>query len=279
MTIAKTKISASRVSRNGYDLWLPAQVVGKRINLSKPDIYTQSSVQLYPLGTRMETADGRVFRYGKAGATSTNVPLARMVVNCNLCPGATGDADVDGYEGDPYTAVAAGDECVDLEIATAYAENFFEDGMLAVYPSGHYCTYRIIGSELGNGTYCRVYLEEPVKTALGVSDGVTAYRSRFSQLKVGGAEAVGYVSAIGVCQASGFTADYFVWIQTRGPCIVTPTAYFGDSANERLCMFWQDGTIATAASADPSSGHQIVGYLLSRTESSYGDLWVYLTLE
>lgn len=280
MTITIHKPHHKLISENGAVLWLPSSVVGGRGQMGTPDIYTQSSTQLYPLATKLEYADGRVFRYGKHGATSTQPPMARMVVNANLCPGATGDPDVDGYEGDPYIAAAAGTSQVDLEIATAYAENFFEDGMLAVYPTGHYNCYRISGSELGDGTYCRVYLDEPLKTALTATTGVTAYKSRFSQLKVAGAEGSSYASAVGVSQASVFTADYFSWIQTRGPCIITPTVYFGDSANERLCMLVPaNGTMGTAASYDPSSGHQVVGYLLSRTESNYGDLWVMLMLE
>lgn len=280
MTIRKVQPSQSLVSKNGAVLWLPPNIVGDRLFTGDPDVYDQSSTQLFPLATKLEYADGRVFRYGKFGATSTGAPMARLVGNANLCPGATGEPDVDGFEGDPYTAAAVGDTDVDLEIATAYAENFFEDGMLACYPSGHYCTYRIAGNDLGNGTYCRVYLDEPLKTALAADTGITAYKSRFSQLKQLGAEAASYVSALGVFLGDTFTADYFGWIQTKGPCIITPTAYFGDSANERLCVAVpSDGTIGTAASYDPSSGYQIVGYLLSRTESGYGDLWVNLMLE
>lgn len=280
MTVRIRKVTSKLISNNGRVLWLPTNVVAGLDKIEDPDIYTQSSSQLFPLNTKLEYADGRVFRYGKVGATSTGAPIARLVGNANLCPGATGDPDVDGYEGDPYTAAAVGDEHVDLEIATAYAENFFEDGMLACYPSGHYCEYRICGSDLGNGTYCRVYLDEPLKTALGATTAVTAYKSIWSQLKQLGAEGTGYVSALGVCLASGFTANYYVWVQTRGRAIVTPTAYFGDSAHERSCFYNPaDGTIGTAATYDPSSGHQLIGFLTQRTESGYGDLEVFLTLE
>src|SRR3990167_9459361 len=138
--------------------------------MGDPDIYAQSVTQLYPLNTRLEYADGRVFRYGKAGATSTGAPLARLVGNANAAPGATGEEAVDGFEGDLNTAAAAAAEHVDLEEATAYADNFFEDGMLAVYPSGLYVEHRIAGSELGHRTYCRVSLDAPLKTALSASD-------------------------------------------------------------------------------------------------------------
>lgn len=266
---------------NGACIILPPNP--RIVNRSVPqddELYEQSSQQLYPLNTLLWYSDGRMFRYGKIGATSTAAPIARLVCNANLCPGATGDPDVDGFEGDPYVAAAAAAEYVDLEIATAYAAHFFEDGMLAVYPSGHYVEYRIHDSDLGNGTYCRVYLDTPLKTALGATTGVTAYKSLFSQLKTMDAEAVNYTTPMGVCLASGFTANYYVWIQRRGRCIITPTAYFGDSANERGVYYNPaDGTIGTAASYDPSTGYICIGYLTQRTESGYGDLEVFLTLE
>lgn len=275
MTISMIKPSHKLICKNGKVLWLPANIVGGRGVLTDPDVYAQSSTQLFPLGTKLEFADGRVFRYGKIGATSTSPPMARMVVNANLCPGATGDPDVDGYEGDPYVAAAIGAEQVDLEIATAYAENFFEDGMLACFPTGHYCEYRICGSELGNGTYCRVYIDAPLKTALAADTGVTAYKSIFSQMKVAGAEGTNYVSVVGAFLGPTFTANYFCWVQRKGRCIITPTAYFGDGANERMAQLHSDGTIALKA-ADAT---HTVGYLTQRTESDYGDLEVWLTLE
>ena len=274
MTIKIHKAIHGITNKNGHSLWLPANIVGGRFNLNDPDIYTESATQLYPLATKLEYADGRLFRYGKWGATSTNVPLARMVVNANLCPGATGDPDVDGFEGVPVAA-PAGQEYVDLTIATAYPENFFEDGMLAVYPANHYCEYRICGSDLGTGVYCRVYLDSPLKTALLVTTGVTAYKSCFSQLKDAVAEGIGYVSCMGACLCSTFTANYFGWILRRGRCIITPTAYFGDTADERMAQLHSDGTIALKA----GHGTHTIGYLTQRTESGYGDLEVWLQLE
>ena len=278
MTVQFEKVTAPLIARDGFALWLPSKVIKGLVNFAEPDIYTESAVQLYPLGAKLEYADGRVFRYGKWGATSTAPPMARMVVNANLTPGATGEPDVDGFEGDLHTAAVAGDEDVDLEIATAYAENFFEDGQLAVYvdvsPS-HYVEYGIAGSELGDGTYCRVYLRSPLKRAITATEGITAYKSLFSQLKVANAEGVSFVSAMGVCLCSVFTVNYFGWIQRRGRCIITPTAYFGDTADERMAQMHSDGTIALKN----AHGTHTVGYLTQRTELNYGDLEVWLQLE
>lgn len=282
MTVAINRPRHTLISDSGAVLWIPRSPIVPSMEI--PDVYAQNSAQKYPLGSKLEYADGRVFRYGKIGATSTSVPIARMVVNANLCPGATGEPDVDGYEGNLYAAVAVGDTYCDLYQNQADAENFYEDGMLAVYPSGHYCEYRIAGNELGDGTYVRVYIdaENGFRTAMtaGTAEstggtGVTAYKSIFSQMKDAAAEGAAYVSAVGVCLATGFTANYFAWVQRRGRCVITPTAYFGDSANERMAQMHSDGTIALKA-ADAT---HTVGYLTQRTESGYGDLEVWLTLE
>ena len=283
MTVAINRPRHKLISDSGAVLWLPRSPIVPSLEI--PDVYAQDSAQKYAMGAKLEYADGRVFRYGKIGATSTSVPIARMVINANICPGATGDPDVDGYEGNLYAAVVVGDTYCDLYQDQADAENFYEDGMLSVFPSGHYVEYRIAGSELGDGTKVRVYIdaENGFRTAMtaGTSEstggtGVTAYKSIFSQMKQGGAEAATYETALGVCLATGFTVNYFAWVQRRGRCIITPTAYFGDSANERMAqLVASDGTM----SLKNADGTQTVGYLTQRTESGYGDLEVWLTLE
>jgi len=271
------------INERGMVLFMPPNCMdADKVSLSEPDIYTQSSSQLYPLGSKLEFCDGRVFRYCKHGATSTAAPIARLVMNSNYCPGATGHADEDGFEGAPYANAAAAATTVQIA-DTASTKNEYEDAMLVVYPSGHYTSYRIAGNDASGGTYTELVLDDPsgLKTAITTSTGITVYLSRFSNCRTFGAEGTaGYQSAIGVSQASGFTSAYYSWLQTKGACIVTPTAYFGDSANERACFYNpSDGTIGTAASYDPSSGYQCIGYLLSHTISGYGDLWVMLMLE
>jgi len=284
MTVKIKKPLHKIIAKEGAAIWLPSTCADIPINLEIPDVYEQDATQKYPMGTKLEFADGRVFRYGKIGATSTTPPQARLVVNANAAPGCTGEEDVDGYEGNLYAAVAVGDTYCDLYQNQADAENFYEDGQIAVYPSGHIAGYRIAGNELGDGTYVRVYIDSKngFRTAMtaGTAEatggtGVTAYKSIFSQMKTAGAEGTTYVSAIGMCLATTFTVNYFAWVQRRGVCVATPTAYFGDSANERMAQMHTDGCIALKA-ADAT---HTIGYLTQRTVSGYGDLQVWLTLE
>jgi hypothetical protein len=269
------------INRGGAAIWLPPSCFAYR-GIPSPDIYAQSADQIFPLGSKLEFADGRVFRYGQFAETSTTPLIARMVANQSLAPGATGGSTY-GYEGtlDATSDYAVGSTKLIMDDTTDRAENYYEDGMLAVYPSGHYVEYRIAGNDVAATVDdVTIYLDDPLglQTALVVSStGITAYPSIFKNTVY--ADAAGYETPTGVLLASGMTSTYFAWIQRSGRAIITPTAYFGDSANERLAMYWSDATIATAATADPSSGYMIVGYLTQRTQSSYGDLEVWLTLE
>ena len=269
------------INRGGAVIWLPPSCF-KYAGLPDPDVYAQSVSQQFPLASKLEMADGRVFRYAKWGETSATPPIARMVSNANLAPGATGGSTY-GYEGtiDATSNFAVGSVVIIIDDTTDRAENFYEDGMLAVYPADHYVEYRIAGNDAATTVDdVTIYLADPngLQTALVVSStGITAYPSIFSRASY--ADAAGYESPLGVVLANTMTSAYFGWVQRCGRAIITPTAYFGDSANERLAMYWSDATIATAATADPSSGYSIVGYLSQRTQSGYGDLEVQLMLE
>jgi len=201
-----------------------------------------------------------------------------MVVNANHHAECTDYVDTEGFYGDLYTTAVAGATYVDLEKDTAYAENWFEGGHLVAFSSGHFQQYRIAGNELGNGTYCRVYLDNELglKTAISATEGVSATRSIFSNLRQGSFHP-DYYPTVGAFVASAMTADYFGWIQRRGEYWITPVAYFGDSANERAVQPNQgaDGT----AQVKGHLANQEVGYLTIATVSGYGDTLTWLQFE
>ncbi len=279
MTVQFEVVNHKVINKNGWSIWLPGKVKKGLVNFDEPDIYAQSVTQLYPLGTKLEFADGRVFRYGQFLETSLTPPLARLLCNASLVGGS---ASTYGYEGtlDATSDVAVGSTKLIMNDTDDRVEQYYEDGMLAVYPTYSYHCYRILGNEVAATVDdVTIYIEDPGLNELLVvaSTGITAYPSVFRNMAYN--DASGYESAVGMYLGKTMTAAYYGWVQRKGRAIITPTAFFGDSANERLAMMWSDSTIATAASADPSSGYQIVGYLSERTVSGYGDLTVQLMLE
>ncbi len=278
MTVAIYEPHHKIINNGGAALWVPRGPVP--ITLKDADIYAESEIQLYNLATKLEFADGRMFRYCKFGETNTTVPLGRMVCNGNLVPGS---AATDGYEGslDANSDVAVGSTKLILNDTTDRAINNYEDGMLTVFPSGHICAYRIAGSEPATSVDdVTIYLDDPngLQTLLVVnSTGVTAYPSMFSNLVQPSNASSGYdyTSAVGAYLGDVMTSGSFGWIQRKGRCWVTPTAFFGDSTLERMAQMHSDGTIALKA-ADAT---HTVGYLTQMTISGYGDAMIWLTLE
>lgn len=281
MAVKFTRVTHKVINRDGWSLWLPQRAIASLVNYNDPDIYAESSTQLYPLGTKLEFADGRIFRYAKHGATGNTLSAqGRFVANGNLVPGSAATV---GYEGslDATSAVAVGTTTLVLNDTADRAENHYEDGMLTTFPSGHFVSYRIAGSEAATSVDdVTIYLSDPngLQTLHVVnSTGVTAYPSMFSNVMNPGDTTYGntYAPCVGMSLSDTCTAAYYSWIQRRGQCWVTPTAYYGDNASERQGQMHSDGTSALKNS-DTS---QNIGYLSQMTVSGYGDGMVWLTLE
>jgi hypothetical protein len=236
---------------------------------------------MYPLGTCLDFADGRRFRYGKFGATANSLSLlGRFLANGNLVPGSAATV---GYEGslDASSDYAVGSTTLVLNDTTDRSENHYEDGMLTVFPSGHFVAYRIVGNKAATSVNdVTIYLDDPngLQTALVVnSTGVTAYPSMFSNMMNPGDTTYGntYAPCVGMCLSNSSTATYYAWVQRKGQCWVTPTDYYGDAASQREGQMHSDGTSALKN----SDASQNIGYLSQMTVSGYGDGMVWLTLE
>ena len=284
MTVQFTKVTHKVIDKDGWSLWMPQRCIAELVNFEAPDIYAESATQKYPLGAKLEFADGRLFRYGKHGATVTTgaglSPIGRFVANGNLIGGS---AATYGYEGslDATSDVAVGTTTLIMNDTTDRIENHYEDGILVTFPSGHYVAYRIAGNEVATSVDdVTIYLSDPngLQTACVVnSTGVTAYPSMFSNMMNPTDTDNGstYAPCVGMSLSNAYTASYFSWVQRRGQCWVTPTAYYGDGASERLGQMHGDGTSALRTSYTS----QIIGYLSQMTVSGYGDGMVWLTLE
>jgi len=244
----------------------------------KQGIFEESSSQLYPIGMQLREQGSlkRLFRYSKAAAAITC--LARGVVNSNYCPGATDHEDENGFEGVLQAEAAIGQMYVDLADTANRAVNYYQGGQFVAYGTTIFHQHYIVKSDAGDGSKVRIYLSAPiVKEKITTSMGVTAYLNPYSA--VANTDSGRYDSFVGV-NLIPVTSGYYFWLQTAGPCIITPMVYFGDSIAERDCYFHMDGTITIAATADPSTySPQRAGYLLSKTVSGYGDLWMMLQLD
>jgi len=243
-------------------------------------ITAKSATQKFEIGTR-RIEYGRTFHYAKAGADLTNTGMQRLVANGNYTAEATGHDDEFGFYGDLLTAGAIGDKYVDLEEAgAARVANFFQGGYFTTWPAGgprpmHY----IVKSDASTATYTRIYLDHPLIVVIGAAIGVQAYCSPYNNI-VQGLVIQHYKTFVGMGHCGDVDEDEYFWLQTEGPVWVTPTGWAatcpGYAADRRDVYADIGGTCRI----DPGDGTlQRVGYLISATETTIGDVFVMLQLE
>lgn len=179
----------------------------QRLSLTNQDARTVSATKLHKLGSVVETADGRVYRYAHAGGSN----LAAGLVN-------TGTARVANHTiNSVATAAAVGDRSVNITLAGATATTLdqYADGYLTVIDStGVGCAYRVDGHPViaSSGTG-RVYLAEGIATALTTSSKASLIYNPWD-LAIVSASAVA-LPCNGTNNVAVTAGSYF-WSQTGG---------------------------------------------------------------
>ena len=182
--------------------------------VSGQDVASTSSTQQMPIGSYMETADGRGYRYALVGATATvpgKVYAAAVWTTSSLMPvGGLGLA-----------AAALGATQVTLTDSLTIAANQLAGGYLFINitPDQGY-TYLVASNTAVSGaTGCVVTLADPiVGAALTTASKATIVKHPYDSIIVspGGAstgQPVGVATTV-------ITAAQYGWIQTYGACAV-----------------------------------------------------------
>ncbi len=249
------------------------------------DIQQQSVSQVYPIGLPL-VKDIRKFRYSQANKALVGTTWLR--INANFAPGCTGKENLDGFEGAGGVncfAASQGQKYLDIKDTAFRVRNFYQGGMVIVYGTLIYHQHYIVKSDPGDGTKVRLYLDVPIAVEdITTAMGVTAYKSQYSKttpVAPAGGPAAGFAKFVGV-NLIPVTINYFYWLQTKGPCAVTPTGgtWPGSAVNLRdIYGNPNDGSINPATLDDPSAGYQRCGTLISATVNTYGDLLIDLDLD
>lgn len=179
--------------------------------IGEQDVRTTSTTQGgTPLGAYAGTPDGRIFRWGQAGA----VALAPGKVN--VTPAVVGN-----HQNRTTTAAAIGDFSVGLNVgATAATADQYAGGFLTVNDAtGEGITYLIEGNSAAAGSdVMTVYLAEPIKVALVASTSeATAHVNPFSSLIIAPGAIAHNVA--GVNNVTVAISSY-AWFQVGGYCAV-----------------------------------------------------------
>ena len=212
------------------------------------DVYETGAAQLYPLGQKLATPDGSVFRYAKMGAT--------VGVAANLYQSEASNA---GWVSEllPSPGVVAGDTTILIaDTAAAYAANVFAGGTVIIEETaslGH--TYPIKSNAASAGSASAVHtLADGVTVQVTVANGggvVTTLMKNPWRDVILGVITNPTAMAAGIPRVIVAAAE-FGWLQTRGvaSCLVVGTWVVGDRLAAGLTA--AGGIGPSGAATDPS---------------------------
>lgn len=182
------------------------------IALSAQDVYAISSTKQMALGSRGQTQDGRVFRYGLAGAADLAAGKVAQI-----------PAVVANHQNDTVaTATVVGDRSINITLAgnTATTLNQYADGYLIGYDaSGTGQALQISGNPViaGSGTG-RIQLADPIAIAQTTSGKVNLELSPYAGAVISSSGDT-TESVVGVPNVT-ITAAFYGWFQTEGVAAV-----------------------------------------------------------
>ena len=245
------------VETNSLDLYVNGVAVEKFAG-NYPDIYETGTTKLYPIGTRLELPDGRVFRYALSSGACYAGQGAAFVYD-----------EAVGYTTIGTTAAIGALE-VDITAAThdALTKDELAGGYIIIYGSSNAdVQFRGI---LGNNTsgsglaIAGVELDGPLVVAVtGASTGCELFYNPYSSIALVAAEGQALSKAgVPACEVAA-SGSYF-WLQTWGPCWIAPqNTGFQAEANQRQAIWRHDGTIQASEHGDAYDTTQTAGFLIT----------------
>lgn len=234
-----------------------------------------SNTQRYDLGARLVKGDGRVFRYGRCGASLTD--MKHGVKNYN--PLVTELAEI-------VSACAAGATSLtvtfdgDFWTKDTLAKDELYGGYISLYNGTDVRDQRMIISNtaLTEGGACTIGIDEPIVTAVGSAFKCEVLTNPYHDLRNIND---GFSSVMGMPAALPTTGQYF-WIQTWGPIRITPVgAELGTAHHERGFLFDAFGSLISvyASTVTNTRSEQLAGFIIERTGGTAGSAAPFIMLQ
>lgn len=200
-------------------------------------ILEESSTTQATVGSYMETADGRGFRYTKVGATAT---VAGKVYQSKALD-ATNDQPSGGHA---VAAAAIGDTAIVTTATLTVTANEFQGGYIAVVVTpGEGYTYKIASHLAATTAVVTMNLEDPIKIALTTASRVIWVANPYNGVVLEPGTPTGRI--VGVAPTI-ITAAYFGWLQTKG---VASVLFTGTGAAGKVVGSLTGGTAGSMAPA------------------------------
>lgn len=221
--------------------------------------------QGHPLGSVMQFADGRRFKYGKAHATA--------LVQSVMCQQTLNDSNNHGLA--VQAAAAVGDRTVSLTTgSSAWTVDEFKDGYLSIdEAAGQGILYTIkTNPAAGTSATVAVTLYETVQKALTTSDKATAFINPYGDIIVHPSPATAFLVGI---TPKAIGSGKYGWFATWGPanCLTEGTVVINEKVIDSASA---DGAVAPTAST-AAGEENYVGVVLQVTATTKHSL-IYLRM-
>ena len=231
------------------------------------DVLTVSTVQETDLGAKVESSDGRIFRYARVGTT--------VLVPATLIQAP---AEVTNHQGRTPAAAAIGDTQVSVGLgATAADIDQYAGGYLVVTNingagGGYAYGVRSHAAVASSGTIT-VFLTEAVASAITASSTIDFVANPYNRVVINPVTTP-TSAPIGVALGNPGASSY-CWIQTHGPAIVQSEAAITVGASAAVGTTFA-GTVRNAVGSESLT--PIVGYALTGIAASEKGI-IYLTID
>jgi hypothetical protein len=235
------------------------------------NLYKYSAIQEFHLGKIVITPDGRRFRYSRVKGTLrpsygayNGMPANKHITYAALPSAIAAD--------DRFCTVTYPSSCG--YASAGFLANELAGGYIVVsnnnddYPETHMITRNSAIS--ATTSTCKIYIECPFGTAHTTSDGAEAWPNPYAYILSAETAATDYACWMGVPHVKATTTNPYCFLQTRGPCWVTPgggDASPGDTASDRTMYFVGDGSVNGGSALTIESGYQKAGHIMDTTAS------------
>ena len=262
-------------NQNGANVWLPPNPTQGMVEIARPNVYEQDTIQQVPVGS-IATVDQRKFAYSLAGGTLTG--WSRLCIDASYIPSASGQTDVDGFEGNIYAAVAAGGQEIEIEDGTDRAVNYYQGGYFTAFNADgiRSTTIRIAASDVAASVNnVTLHLDDGLPWAVVEHDFCAAYRNPYNDITASVSN--GFETFMGLSLIAVTSGKYF-WLQIAGPAWIAQSAAAtipGYTVDKRDAFAHRDGTCIVGSTA---GSLQRIGYALGKSISTTGDTYIMLQL-
>lgn len=181
------------------------------------DKFEMHKTPKFPLGYKVETADGKIFRYAHFGADTNR----GVLVSADLSE--VGQVDLDNSVVAPASSVsgtdgAIGTKFVEVTIASITLDQFAGSTLVVTDDAGEGYSYDIIGNT-ATGTPAtgniRLSLAQPLQVALTTASDISIQPCLYNDLEVATTGTDAIVAGV-TCSTMDVSEQAYGWIQTKG---------------------------------------------------------------